>query len=95
MMLWRGITSITGFTRCCNGLWRFLITRPKGRVAIELERERNRETVDVIRLLPGSCELLEYEPDGRVPVIRRSGPTATGAALTGEARLSPSGELDR
>ena len=95
MMLWRGITGITGFTRCCNGLWRFLITRTKGRVAIELKRERNRATADVIRLLPGDCELVEYEPEGRLRVIRRSRPTATGPALTGEARLSPSGELDR
>ena len=95
MVLWRGITGITGITRCCDGLWRFLIARTKGRVAIELERERNRATADVIRLLPGDCELLEYEPEGRLRVIRRSGPEATISALTGETLLSPSGELDR
>ena len=51
-------------TRRCSGLWRFLVVRTKGRVAVELEQERNRATAEVIRLLPENCELLEYEPAG-------------------------------
>jgi len=77
-------------TRRCGGLWRFLAVRAEGRTAVELERERNRATAEVIRLLPGDCELLEYEPKGRLRVIRRSGPPATAANVTGErlARVS-------
>ena len=95
MVFWRDITGITGMTRCCGGLWRFLIVRARGRTAIELERERNRATAEVIRLLPGDCELLEYERDGRLRVIRRSGLPATAPAVIGDHLPMASGELDR
>ena len=91
-MLWCGIT---GITRCFGGFWRFLIVRAKGRTAIDLERERNRATAEALRLLPGDCELLEYEPDGRLRVIRRSGLAAPVPAVIGETFSMSSGELDR
>ena len=91
-MLWGGIAGIAGMTRRCGGLWRFLIARVEGRTAIELERERNRATAEAIRLLPSDCELLEYEREGRLRVIRKSGqPTV----IAGGTLHDPSGELDR
>lgn len=54
----------------CGGLWRFLIARIRGRTAVQLERERNGATRAVIGLLPPGGELLEYEPCGRLRVIR-------------------------
>jgi hypothetical protein len=95
MALWGSIAGLAGITRCCGGLWRFLIVRAKGRTAVELERERNRATAEVIRLLPGGCELLEYEPKGRLRVIRRSGSAIMASTMTGETLPGPSGELDR
>ena len=74
MALWGSIAGLVGVTRRCGGLWKFMITRASGRTAVELERERNRATAEVIRLLPGDCEFLEYEPKGRLRVIRRPGP---------------------
>jgi hypothetical protein len=84
MVFWRDIVGFTGMTRCCSGLWRFLIVRASGRTAVELERERNRATAEVIRSLPRDCELLEYEREGRLRVIRRSGPTTTASAVIGD-----------
>jgi hypothetical protein len=84
MVGWCGITGITRIAQCCDGLWRFLIARAMARTAVELERERNRATAEVIRLLPIDCELLEYEPDGRLRVIRRSGLATTAPAVPGE-----------
>lgn len=76
-MVWPGIAGVAaGVTRRC-GLWRFLIARAEGRTAVALERERNRATIEVIRLLPGGCELLEYEPGGRLRVIRPHPPAIT------------------
>jgi hypothetical protein len=96
MALWSSIAGLAGMTRRCGGLWRFLIVRAKGRIVVELERERNRATAEVIQLLPDDCELLEYEPKGRLRVIRRSGPRpATASTVTGEVLPRPSGELDR
>jgi hypothetical protein len=85
---WHGNAGIIGITRWrCGGLWGFLTTRAKGRTAIELERERNRATAEAIRLLPGGCELLEYERDGRLRVIRR---TSQPAAADVPAHPAPS-----
>lgn len=95
MVGWCGITGITRIARCCGGLWRLLIVWANGRTAVELERERNRATAEVIRLLPRDCELLEYEPDGRLRVIRRTGPAATASAVPGETLPRASGEPDR
>jgi hypothetical protein len=89
---WRSIACIAGMTRRCSGLWRFLIAREEGRAAVELERERNRATAEALRLVSGGCELLEFERDGRLRVIRSSGlPTA----VVGEASGDPGGELGR
>ncbi len=95
MMLWRGITGITGITQRCGGLWRFLIVRARGRIAIDLERERNRATADALRLLPGDCELLEYQFGGRLRVIRRPGLAGTIPTAIDEKFPESSGELDR
>ena len=67
MGLCGNIIALAGITRRCSGLWRFLVVRAQGRVAVELERERNRATAEVIQLLPENCEMLEYEPMGRLP----------------------------
>jgi hypothetical protein len=91
-VLWHGIAGIAGMTRRCGGLWRFLIARAEGRTAIALERERNRATAEAIRLLPGDCELLEYEREGRLRVIRKSG---RPAVIAGETLPDLGGELNR
>jgi hypothetical protein len=85
MALWGSIVGLAGVTRLWGGPWRFLILWVEGRRAVELERERNRATAEMIRLLPRNCELLEYEPKGRLRVIRRSGPVTpavVGGMLT-------------
>lgn len=84
MELCGSITALAGITRRCSGLWRFLIVRNQGRVALELERERNRATAEVLQVLPDNCELLEYEPTGRLRVIRKLGPTVPPSAAIGE-----------
>jgi hypothetical protein len=87
--------SIPGIARCCGGLWRLLIVRARGRTAIELERERNRATAEVIRLLPSDCELLEYEPEGRLRVIRRTGSTVPASAPSSDGLPRLDGEPHR
>jgi hypothetical protein len=89
---WSSIACIARVTRRCGGLWRFLIAREEGRTAIELERERNRATAEALRLVAEGCELLEFEREGRLRVIRRSGQPA---AVAGEAPGDPGGELGR
>jgi hypothetical protein len=70
---WQSIASGDGMPRWCSGLWKFLAIRAEGQTAIALERERNRATAEALRMLPGGCELLEYERDGRLRVIRYPG----------------------
>jgi hypothetical protein len=84
MGLCGSITALAGITRRCSGLWRFLVVRAQGRVAVELERERNRATAEVIQLLPDNCELLEYEPMGRLRIIRKLRPTMATPTVAGE-----------
>lgn len=95
MALWGGIAGITGIARRCVGLWAFLTVRAKGRTAVELERERNRATAEVIGLLAGGDELLEYEPGGRLRVIRKSQAAIPGSMPAGMPLPAPGGELDR
>jgi hypothetical protein len=87
MELCSSIAGLAGITRRCSGLWRFLIVRAKGRAAGGLEQERNRATAEVIQLLPENCELLEYEPAGRLRVIRRLGPGVAAPTVPGEVLL--------
>jgi hypothetical protein len=95
MVFWHGITVIAGVSRRCGGLWKYLIVRAKARTAVELERERNRATAEALRLLPVGCELLEYERDGRLRVIRKPG-SATAASAVASGRIPRlNGELDR
>jgi hypothetical protein len=66
--------------RSCGGLWSFLTARACGRARVDLERERNRGTEQVIRLLPPGAELVEGDAHGwrraiRMPDIRPA-PTA-------------------
>jgi hypothetical protein len=91
MGLCGSITALAGITRRCSGLWRFLIIRAQGRVTLELERERNRATAEVIHLLPDNCELLEYEPMGRLRIIRKLGSATAEPAVVRET-LSGQGE---
>jgi hypothetical protein len=95
MVFWRGILGITGTTRCCNGLWTFLIIKARGRTAIELEHERNVATAKAIELLPRGSELLEYEPDGRLRVIRMYGPAAAEDAYHKETLPRARDEIHR
>jgi len=78
-----GLESIA---KCCSGLWQFLTARVNGRTAVELERERNRGTAEVIKVLPPGAELLENEPNGRL----RAAPDAPppGSAPSGERRTA-------
>lgn len=88
-MWWPGFAGIAGMTRRCGGLWRFLIARAEGRTAVELERERNRATAEVLQVLPSGCELLEYEREGRLRVIRWP---ARPVVIAGEVLPDPDGE---
>ncbi len=94
-MLFEGgvVVGVSGFARRCGGLWRYLIVRAQGRTSVELERERTRATAEALRSMAGDCELLEYERDGRLRVIRRSGsPPASGpGGPSGPPMAPPSG----
>jgi hypothetical protein len=92
MLLGSGLVGISEITRRCGGLWRYLIVRAQGRAAVELERERNRATARALQLLPDGCELLEYEREGRLRVIRKN-MRADGPLLTDPKLLGPGGEL--
>jgi hypothetical protein len=63
--------AMLGIARSSGGLWQYLTERTRGRTAIRLEQERNQATAAVIRALPPGGELLEYEPQGRLRIIRR------------------------
>jgi len=94
-MIWYGATRLTGITRSCGGLWRFLIARVKGRTAVELERERNLATARAITLLPPGAELLENEPCGRLRVIRIPAGHPTRSPAARELPPGQDGELTR
>lgn len=84
MLLGGNLVCISGIARRCGGLWRYLIVRAQGRTAVELERERNRATATALRLLPDGCELLEYEREGRLRIVRRNVPAAGPAVAAPE-----------
>jgi hypothetical protein len=89
MLLASGLAVIFGLTRLRGGLWGYLTARVEGRTAVALERERNRATARALELVPPGCELLEYERQGRLRVVRKSaggGPAAAGQELTGPGR---------
>lgn len=67
-----GFKSIARF---CSGLWDYLTARVQGRTAVELERERNHGTTEMIKALPPGAELLENEPNGRSRMIRTPHPS--------------------
>jgi hypothetical protein len=94
MLLGCGLVGISRIIRRCCGMWRYLIVRAEGRTALELERERNRATVKALQLLPDGCELLEYEREGRLRVIRRPA-RADGSAVAGPKLRGPGGEVER
>jgi len=80
---------------CAGAACRILIEWVKGRTAAALERERNNATAELIRLMPPGTELLEYEPGGRLRIIRMPGPAAARPALAGERLPGPDGELEQ
>ena len=92
MSTWLGIA---GVSRCCGGLWRYLLVRANGRTEIELECERNRATAALISLLPPGAELLESEPGGRLRVIRMPEPAPVPLIVIHDGPSRQSGELDR
>jgi hypothetical protein len=77
-MMWH---AALGVTRNCAGLWQYLAERVRGRTAVRLEQERNQATAAVLGVLPPGGELLEYEPQGRLRIIRLPGPSALTAIL--------------
>jgi hypothetical protein len=64
------LLGIVGAAPRTDNLWKYLTARMHGRTAVALERERNIATATAIRLLPAGAELLEYEREGRLRVIR-------------------------
>ena len=88
------MAGVAGVARRCGGLWRYLIVRAQGRTAVELERERNRATFEAMRSLPRDCELLEFERNGRLRVIRRAGPSLAGPSESGGPLSGQGGELN-
>jgi hypothetical protein len=78
--------AMLGIARSDGGLWQYLTERTRGRTAIRLEQERNQATTAVIRALPPGGELLEYEPQGRLRIIRRPG---RGDGLSGADTMDP------
>ena len=65
-----GLCFAIGIPRRCAGIWQFLNSWINGRTAVQLERERNRATADVIQLLPPGSDFFESESAGRTRVIR-------------------------
>jgi len=64
------ILGLKSIARFCSGMWDYLTARVTGRTVVELEKERNRGTVEDIRALPPGAELYESEPNGRTRIIR-------------------------
>ncbi|MFJ4623031.1 hypothetical protein [Streptomyces sp. NPDC088812] len=53
-----------------GGFWGYMTERTKSRTAIELERERNAATANVIPMLKPGVDFMESEEGGRTRVIR-------------------------
>jgi hypothetical protein len=94
MQLAGGLVGIFRSARHRGGLWGYLIARTRARAAVELERERNQATAEVLQLLPAGAELLEYEREGRLRVIRKSA-GGDGAVAAGPHPREPDGEVGR
>ncbi|WP_186001655.1 hypothetical protein, partial [Streptomyces sp. IB201691-2A2] len=60
----------TSFLRRGGGFWGYMTERNKSRAAIELERERNAATANVIPILKPGVDFMESEEGGRTRVIR-------------------------
>jgi hypothetical protein len=86
---------VANAARCLGGLWRYLIARDDRRAATELEYERNRATQAAIAALPAGAELMEYEPGGRLRVIRISAVTSPQIALIADTFPQLDGDLPR
>lgn len=81
---WRGFRDFSGW-----GMWSYLVARVNGRTAIELERERNRGTVEAVRSVPYGGELIENEPGGRLRIIRMPGCTPLVPPITDRVVVHP------
>ncbi|MFI1953114.1 hypothetical protein ACH437_14895 [Streptomyces xinghaiensis] len=64
------LTWVMSLFRRDGGLWGYLTERTKSRTAIELERERNAATANVLPLLQPGTDFMETEKGGRTRVIR-------------------------
>lgn len=60
----------TSFFRRGGGFWGYMTERTKSRTAIELERERNAATTNVIPMLKPGIDFMETEEGGRTRAIR-------------------------
>nr|WP_145485517.1 MULTISPECIES: hypothetical protein [Streptomyces] len=64
------LTWVTSILRREGGFWSYLAERTRSRTTIELERERNAATINVLPLLRPGTDFLETEEGGRTRVIR-------------------------
>lgn len=94
MALTSGLIGICRLVRRRGGFWGYLRARAVCRSALDLEREHNRATLAALRLLPDGCELLEYERDGRLRVIRK-GAGIEGRRNAGSLGTDLGGETGR
>ncbi|MFG2839914.1 hypothetical protein ACGFYE_33480 [Streptomyces zaomyceticus] len=53
-------------------MWAYLTERVRARTAVELERERNKASVDLVTQVKDGMDFFESEPGGRTRVIRRT-----------------------
>ncbi|MEU6379246.1 hypothetical protein [Streptomyces sp. NPDC046909] len=78
-----------------GGFWEYMTERAKNRTAIELERQRNAATANVIPMLKPGVDFLETEEGGRTRVIRIAPIPHSGDSLNSsgpkEASLSGDG----
>ncbi len=89
MGLWRTLAG--SLLHRGGGFWSYMTERTKSRTAIELERERNAATANVIPLLPPGIDFMESEDGGRTRVIRTAPQTSPDS--TTEAPPTPSSPL--
>ncbi|MFI6644580.1 hypothetical protein [Streptomyces sp. NPDC050504] len=75
----------TSFFRRGGGFWEYMSERTKSRTAIELERERNAATANVIPMLKPGVDFMESEEGGRTRVIRVSPVPQNGGSPNGSA----------
>ncbi len=76
--------------RGLGGAWVYLTERVRARTAVELERERNKASVDLVTQVKDGMDFFESEPGGRTRVIRR---TSSPAPLEPSRQSPTAGEI--